>query len=70
MSNDFSTWYKSVPQFTRYWLSATVGISLLGKAGVISPLLLFLDTNSVFTKFQVSIIHKDKQCLNQFPLSV
>lgn len=35
--SDFSTWYKQVPQFTRYWLSATVGFSVLAKLGKLKP---------------------------------
>jgi hypothetical protein len=52
--SEFSTWYKSVPQFTRYWLTATVGVSVLAKIGIIPPALLYLDSTLVFQKFQVS----------------
>lgn len=51
--SDFSTWYKQVPQFTRYWLSATVGFSVLAKIGIIPAGLLYLDSTLVFQKFQV-----------------
>lgn len=51
--SDFSSWYKSVPQFTRYWLSATVGFSVLAKLGIIPAALLYLDSTLVFQKFQV-----------------
>lgn len=52
--SDFSTWYKSVPQFTRYWLSATLGLSIAGKLGVLPATLFYLDNVLVFQKFQVS----------------
>lgn len=52
--SDFSTWYKQVPQFSRYWLTATVGFSVLAKIGILPAGLLYLDSNLVFGKFQVS----------------
>jgi derlin-1 len=52
--SDFSTWYNSVPRFTRYWLSATVGISVAAKLGLLPVQYLYLDTGLVFQKFQVS----------------
>ncbi|CRK92916.1 CLUMA_CG006477, isoform A [Clunio marinus] len=51
--SEFSTWYKSVPQFTRYWLTATVGISVLGKLGILPVQYLYLDSTFVFKKFQL-----------------
>ena len=51
--SDFSSWYKQVPQFTRYWLSATVGFSVLAKLGVLPAGALYLDSTLVFSKFQV-----------------
>lgn len=54
MANDFSTWYNTVPQFTRYWLTATVAISILGKLGVFPAVYLYLDFALVVKKLQVS----------------
>lgn len=51
--SDVSTWYKQVPQFTRYWLTATVGFSVLAKLGIIPAGLLCLDSTLVFQKFQI-----------------
>jgi len=51
--SDFSTWYKQIPQFTRYWLTATVGFSVLGKLGIIPVQFLYLDSTYVFQKFQL-----------------
>jgi len=51
--SDVSTWYKQVPQFTRYWLTATVGFSVLAKLGIIPAGLLYLDSTLVFQKFQI-----------------
>lgn len=51
--SEFSTWYKQVPQFTRYWLTATLGFSVLAKLGIIPAGLLYLDSTLVFQKFQV-----------------
>lgn len=54
MSNDFSRWFNTVPQFTRYWLTATVAISVLGKLGVFPAVYLYLDFALVLKKLQVS----------------
>lgn len=51
---DISVWYKSLPFFTKYWLTLTVGISLIARFGLISNFWLFLDSEFVFRKFQVS----------------
>jgi len=34
--SDFSTWFKSIPYFTRHWLALTIGFSLLGRFGFVS----------------------------------
>ncbi|XP_044263855.1 derlin-1 [Tribolium madens] len=43
--SDFGDWYRNVPIFTRYWLSSTVGLTLLGRFGILKPhnLVLFLE---------------------------
>lgn len=51
--SDFSTWYKQVPQFTRYWLTATLAFSVGGKLGVLPVQFLYLDSTFVFSKFQI-----------------
>lgn len=51
---DVSVWYKSLPFFTKYWLTLTVGISLVARFGLLSNFWLFLDSEFVFYKFQVS----------------
>lgn len=68
MSSDVSTWYKSVPQFTRYWLTATLGFSVGAKLGIIPAAYLYLDSTFVFQKLQVCF-DNDHQVvpLNNFP---
>lgn len=51
--SEFSTWYNTIPKFTRYWLTATVGLSLAGKLGIVPPGLLYFETYLVFQKFQI-----------------
>lgn len=51
---EFSTWYNTIPKFTRYWLTATVGISLGAKLGIVPTYYLFLESSLVLQKFQVS----------------
>lgn len=54
---DISDWYKNIPQFTRYWLSATLGISLLSRFGLLQGQWLVLVFELVYTKFHVSNMH-------------
>lgn len=50
---DFSTWYNGVPRFTRYWLTATLALSLIARMGLIDAQYLVLFPTFVFKKFQV-----------------
>jgi len=40
--SDFSMWYSGVPFFTKYWMTATVGLTLIGRMGLINPMHLIL----------------------------
>lgn len=50
--SDFGDWFRSVPFFTRYWLAATVGFSLLGRFGIFSGQSLMLVWEPL-TRFQI-----------------
>lgn len=50
---DFSDWYKTIPQITRYWFTAATVIPLLGRFGFLSPGLMYLDWNLFFNKLQI-----------------
>lgn len=39
---DFADWFNTVPLFTRYWLAGTVGLSILGRFGLLNPYYLIL----------------------------
>lgn len=39
---DIGDWFQTVPFFTRYWLAGTLGLSILGRFGLISPYYLIL----------------------------
>lgn len=52
--SDFSTWFNSLPRFTKYWLALTVGISLLARFGILPMQYLMLYSQPLFHKFQVS----------------
>lgn len=54
---DISVWYKNLPIFTKYWLSLTVGISLLARFGILQGYWLHLAPYLVTSKFQVSVMH-------------
>lgn len=53
--SEFKDWFNSVPFFTRYWLSLTIGLSLLGRFGLLNMYHLMLDFPSIFYSFQVCI---------------
>lgn len=48
---DVSVWYKNLPIFTKYWLSLTIGISLLSRFGLIPGEWLYLAPYYVYYKF-------------------
>lgn len=50
---DVSQWYKNIPQFTRFWLSATVGISIIARFGILPPHYLILNSPLVLKHFQL-----------------
>ncbi|KAI5641267.1 der1-like family domain-containing protein [Phthorimaea operculella] len=51
--SEFKDWYNSVPFFTRYWLSFTVGLSLLAKFGLLNPFYLVLEYYTFIHQFQI-----------------
>uniref|UniRef100_A0A914QY56 Derlin n=1 Tax=Panagrolaimus davidi TaxID=227884 RepID=A0A914QY56_9BILA len=51
--SDFSDWYKSIPEITRYWFTAAAVIPLLGRLGVFSPYSMLLDWTLFWSKFQI-----------------
>ncbi|BHF76256.1 Derlin 1 [Sparganum proliferum] len=53
VGNDFSDVYYGIPRLTRYWLTGTVVLSLLGKLGLISLFWLILEWNKFFYDFQL-----------------
>lgn len=52
-SNDFSMWYRSIPQISRYWFTGSVVLPLIGKLGLISPLFCILSYELIFHHFQI-----------------
>ncbi|CAB3362632.1 Hypothetical predicted protein [Cloeon dipterum] len=50
---DVGEWFKNLPRFTRWWLGLTVGFTLLGRFGLLSPQLLYLQYESFVHKFQI-----------------
>ncbi|KOB69379.1 Uncharacterized protein OBRU01_12816 [Operophtera brumata] len=51
--SEFKDWWNGVPFFTRYWLSLTIGLSLLGRFGLLNMYYLMLDFPSIFYSFQI-----------------
>ncbi|EDW87304.1 derlin-1 [Drosophila yakuba] len=50
---DAGVWYRSLPRFTRYWLTATVVLSMLCRFDVLPLHWLHLDRSAVFGKLQL-----------------
>ncbi|KAG5676738.1 hypothetical protein PVAND_006547 [Polypedilum vanderplanki] len=51
--SDFSSWYNSIPRFTRYYLTATVGLSVAEKIGLVSRYALLLNWPLVISHFNI-----------------
>lgn len=51
--SDASQWYNQMPRFTRIWLTATVGISLLARFGILPMEYLYLSRQLVIGKLQL-----------------
>ncbi|KAK2179431.1 hypothetical protein NP493_491g02039 [Ridgeia piscesae] len=51
-SNDIGVWYRSIPQMSRYWFTASVALPLIGKLGLVSPMSMILHFQMVVYRFQ------------------
>lgn len=51
---DISLWYKSLPIFTKYWLTLTVGFSLFARFGILRGEWLYLEPYFVYHDLHVS----------------
>ncbi|XP_055296109.1 derlin-1 isoform X2 [Sitodiplosis mosellana] len=63
---DVSVWYKNLPIFTKYWLSLTVGISLLARFGLLAGEWLYLAPYFIYYKFQ---LWRLVTCIFYYPLT-
>jgi hypothetical protein len=59
MASDVKTWYNGLPPCTRIIISASVGIPLLMKFGLVNPYYLISTPETVFQKLQVRRKEKD-----------
>lgn len=50
-SSDFSDWYKSIPQITRYWFTGSVIVPLVARFGIVSAYSLLLQFEPFIYKF-------------------
>lgn len=53
--SDISQWFQNLPTFTRHWLGLTVGISLIGRFGLLKPQYLILLHEPLINGFEVCI---------------
>ncbi len=51
--SDIETWYKTLPPFTRYYLSAAVLCTALVSFGVLNPAVLYFEWDFFFRGMQV-----------------
>lgn len=63
--SDIGDWYRNVPFFTKYWMTATVGFTLLGRFGFLRPQNLVL-LYEPLKRFQ---IWRLVTCVFYYPLS-
>lgn len=52
--SEFKDWFNSIPFFTRYWLACTIGLSLIGRFGLVNYSYFILDYYPIIRQFQVS----------------
>jgi len=50
---DAAAWFNTLPYFTRYWFGGTMGLSLLGRMGIIPARLLILTADQFLNKFEI-----------------
>jgi derlin-1 len=53
MSSDFSDWYNSIPQITRYWFSGSIVVPLVARFGIINAHNLILLFEPFFNRFHI-----------------
>jgi derlin-1 len=53
MSGDFSDWYKSIPQITRYWFTGSVIVPLAVRFSILNARNLVFVFSEFIYKFQV-----------------
>jgi len=63
--SDFSDWFRNVPFFTRYWMASTVGLTLIGRFGLVNPISMLL-LYEPLKRFQ---IWRLVTCVFYYPLS-
>ncbi|XP_063984734.1 derlin-1 [Diachasmimorpha longicaudata] len=51
--SDLRDWINSLPIFTRYWLLSTIGLSLIGRFGLLSPHVLILLYDRFIQNFEI-----------------
>ncbi|ESN98693.1 hypothetical protein HELRODRAFT_67318 [Helobdella robusta] len=52
-TNDIGDWFRNIPQISKYWFTGSVIFPLIGRIGIISPLTMFLDYDSIVYRFQI-----------------
>jgi derlin-1 len=51
--SDIADWFRSIPIVTRWWFSLSIIFPLAGRLGLVNPMLLLLDYETVVHGFQV-----------------
>lgn len=51
--SDIKEWINSLPIFTRYWLLSTIGLTLIGRFGLLSPSVLILLYDKFIHNFEI-----------------
>uniref|UniRef100_A0A0K0EVW5 Derlin n=1 Tax=Strongyloides venezuelensis TaxID=75913 RepID=A0A0K0EVW5_STRVS len=51
--SDFRTFYESIPKITRYWMTGSVVMPLLGRIGIISPASMYLNWPDIYENFHI-----------------
>jgi len=51
--SDISTFFNSLPFFTKYWFTLSIAVPLLGRFGLLNPAFLILEYNAFIHRFQI-----------------
>ena len=50
---DIETWFKGLPEFSKYWLTSALVATCVTSFGIFNPYLIILDFNLIYKRFEI-----------------